>query len=510
MSLLKEQYNQYVSHLQKIQDINSTLALLHWDNEVHASAKGAQLRGQQIATLSATVHEWAINEELGDLLKTLYDNRHELSENEAKNVELSLVLYNTERKLPTEFVMAFSKAKTNAFHAWIKARKAKDYALFKPELQVIVDLLKQKAEFIGYQDHPYNALINEFEKGATVAQLDVLFGDVRKQLVAFAKEIREKGTPSKKNFLHRHYDKKKQWDFGLELLKQMGYDFEAGRQDISEHPFTTAFSANDVRITTSIKEDNPIEMIGGCLHEGGHALYEMGLQLKYYGLPLGMPTSIGIHESQSRLWENQVGMSWFYWQANFSRMQDFFPTALGDITLKQFYKAINQIEPNYLRTIADEIHYHLHILIRYEIEKGLLDGSYDVETLEEVWNQKYKEFLDLDVPHATYGILQDVHWAEGLFGYFPTYSLGSFYAAQFYAKAKKDMPELEQEIAKGNMQSLLDWLRHHIHQHGQKYTSEELCHRITGEGLNLKYFMDYARQKYAEIYDLKAEFFNQV
>ena len=386
--------------------------------------------------------------------------------------------------------------------AWLKARKAKDFSLFKNELKTLVNLLKEKAELIGYKGHPYNALIDEFEKGATVAQLDILFGDVRQQLVAFAKEIREKGTPSEKGFLSRHYDKKKQWEFGLELLTQMGYDFEAGRQDISEHPFTTAFSPRDVRVTTRIEEDNPIEMIGGCVHEGGHALYESGLNPEYYGLPLGMATSLGIHESQSRLWENHVGLSLAYWKANFERMQALFPAALGDVNLMQFYKGINQLQPNYLRTVADEIHYHLHVLIRYEIEKGLLDGTYDVENLEAVWNQKYQDFLGLEVPHATHGILQDVHWAEGLFGYFPTYSLGSFYAAQFFHKAQQDIPNLEEQISQGNMKPLLEWLRHHIHQHGKKYTSEELCQRITGEGLNLKYFMDYAKEKYATIYSL--------
>lgn len=505
MLTLKEKYEQYVTRMRKVQDINSTLALLHWDNEVNAPAKGAKLRAQQIATLSATAHDWLTAPELGELLHELYERRSELDENEAKNVELSLELYNKEKKLSVDFVKAFSNAKSNAFHAWMKARKAKDFSLYKNELKTIVNLLREKAELIGYKEHPYNALIGEFEKGATVAQLDKLFGDVRQQLVAFAKDIQEKGTPSDKVFLSRHYDRKKQWDFGIELLEQMGYDFEAGRQDISEHPFTTTFSPKDVRVTTRIEEDNPIEMIGGCVHEGGHALYEMGLKEEYYGLPLGMPTSLSIHESQSRLWENHVGLSLAYWKANFPRMQEVFPAALGDVNLDQFYSAINQIEPNYLRTVADEIHYHLHVLIRYEIEKGLLDGTYDIEAIEEVWNQKYKDFLGLDVPHATYGILQDVHWAEGLFGYFPTYSLGSFYAAQFFHRASLDIPNLEGEIAQGNMKPLLDWLRLHIHQHGQKYTSEELCQRITGEGLNLKYFMNYARKKYAAIYNLPSE-----
>jgi len=510
MPVIQKQYEQYVAHLQKIQDLNSTLALLHWDNEVNAPPKGASLRGQQIATLSATVHEWTTRSEFGALLINLNANRQALSEDEAKNVELSLAFYNKEKKLSTAFVTAFSRAKTNAFQAWLKARKAKDYALYKNELSVLVDLLKEKASLLGYEAHPYDALIDEFEKGATVAQLDVLFGDVRQELVAFAKEIKAKGTPSENAFLTRSYDKQKQWDFGIELLTQMGYDFEAGRQDISEHPFTTAFSSKDVRITTKIEENNPMNMIGSCIHEGGHALYEMGLPAKQYGLPLGMATSLSIHESQSRLWENQVGLSLAYWKVNFPKMQARFPEFLGNLTVEEFYKAINQLEPNFLRTIADEIHYHLHVLIRYEIEKGLLDGTYDVASLDLTWNQKYKEFLGLDVPDATCGILQDVHWAEGLFGYFPTYSLGSFYAAQFYSKAKEDLPNLEEQIAVGNMEPLLEWLRYHIHQHGQKYTSEELCHRITGEGLNLSYFMTYAREKYSVIYNFDTKVLSEI
>ena len=495
--------------MRKIQDVNSSIALMHWDNEVNAAIKGAKLRGQQIATLSAVAHDWSTSSELEQLLTSLYSQRHALSENEARNIELSLERFNTEKKLPTKFIKLFSAAQTNAFHSWLKARKAKDYSIFKNDLKIIVDLLKHKTDLIGYKNHPYDALLNEFEKGATVKQLDVLFGNIRNELVVLAKNIMDNGNPSDKEFLKRHFDKKKQWDFGIELLKQMGFDFEAGRQDISEHPFTTAFSSRDVRVTTRIEEGNLLELIGGCVHEGGHALYEMGLESEYYGLPLGMATSLGIHESQSRLWENHVGLSLSYWKANFESMKKLFPVALGDVTLIQFYKAINQLAPNCLRTVADEIHYHLHVLIRYEIEKGLIDGSIEVESLEEIWNQKYKDLLGIVVPHSTYGVLQDVHWAEGLFGYFPTYSLGSLYAAQFFAKASEDLPDLQEQISQGNMKGLLEWLRTNIHQYGKKYDSEELCRRITGEGLNFKYFIDYAKEKYSHIYNIPLDVLNK-
>jgi carboxypeptidase Taq len=302
--------------------------------------------------------------------------------------------------------------------------------------------------------------------------------------------------------LFKTYPKDQQWQYGLDLLKQMGYDFGAGRQDISEHPFTTNFSPLDVRVTTRINEQELMSMIGTCLHEGGHGLYEQGLPSEQYGLPLGYAASLGIHESQSRLWENNVGLSKAYWVANFPALKALYPSQLEGVDVELFYAAINQIQPNFVRVEADELHYHLHVLIRYEIEKGLMEGSMQVENLDKIWNEKYKAFLGLDVPDDKLGILQDVHWSEGLLGYFPTYSLGSFYAAQFFHQASKEIPTLSEQLEAGDSSALLAWLREKIHQYGRQYTSEELCQRITGEGLNLKYFMDYAREKYSKIYQL--------
>lgn len=498
----KELYKQYVEKLQKIQDINASIALLHWDNEVNAPKKGAPFRSRQLATLSGMSHEMIVDPNLGILLEQLNADKSVLSEIEARNVELTLGDYQKATKLPSSFVQELSLARSAAYQAWIAARKEEDFSLFREALTTIVELKRKEAKLLGYQEHPYNALLNDYEKGATVAQLDVLFGDVRKQLVAFAKTIRENGSSTNNEFLYLHYDKDKQWQLGLELLKQMGYDFEAGRQDISEHPFTTSFAPMDVRVTTRIDENDPLSMIGSCIHEGGHGLYEQGLKPENYGLPAGFATSLGIHESQSRLWENNVGLGFAYWKNNFSRLQELFPEQLATVSIEQFYKAINQLKPNLIRVAADEIHYHLHVLIRYEIEKGLIEGSIEVENLDQIWADKYQDFMGIEVPNAKQGILQDVHWCEGLFGYFPTYSLGSFYAAQFYAQAQKDIPNLETMIEAGNMQPLLGWLRENIHQYGRLYTSEELCKRITGEGLSLKYFMDYAKKKYSYIYDL--------
>ncbi|MCH2043670.1 MAG: carboxypeptidase M32 [Saprospiraceae bacterium] len=500
--MANEIYAQYHAYLKKIKDLNGATALLHWDNEVNAPKNGSAFRAQQLATLSGIAHELSTGSELKELLDALWEKKEELTAEQLRNVELSRSDYARATKVPTEFVKNMTKARAASFQAWLKARKENDFQIFKEPLKALIALKREEAELKGYEDHPYDALLEEYEKGARVKDLDVLFKDVREQLVAFAKELREKGQATDSAFLSKKYDKDAQWDLGLKLLKQMGYDFDSGRQDVSAHPFTTTFSPTDVRVTTRIDEHNPMSMIGSCIHEGGHALYEQGLLDENYGLPLGSADSLGIHESQSRLWENNVGLSQVYWEANWSELSSTFSEQLEGVSVEHFYKAINQVKPNLIRIEADELHYHLHVLVRYELEKGLMEGSIEVDDLEEMWNAKYKEFLGVDVPSAAKGVLQDVHWSEGLVGYFPTYSLGSFYAAQFFAKASEEIDNLEELIRKGETQPLLNWLREKIHYHGRRYNASELCVEITGEPLNLSYFMDYVRAKYGAIYGL--------
>src|ERR1700677_4001078 len=303
--------------------------------------------------------------------------------------------------------------------------------------------------------------------------------------------------------MYLHYPKDKQWDFGIDLLKQMHYDFAAGRQDISAHPFTTSFNPKDVRVTTRIAEDYLKSMIWSCIHEGGHGLYEQGLPDSEYGLPSGEAVSLGIHESQSRLWENMVGRGLPYWKANMKTLHKYFPENLHQIGPEHFYKAANIVTPSFIRTEADELTYHFHILIRYEIEKALMEGKLQVKDLPAYWNARYKEYLGIKVPNDAEGVLQDIHWSHGSIGYFPTYSLGSFYAAQFYATAKKEIKGLENKIENSNMLPLLEWLREKIHKHGKYYSAEELCKKVTGEKLNFNYFMDYAKDKYSALYNIK-------
>jgi carboxypeptidase Taq len=319
--------------------------------------------------------------------------------------------------------------------------------------------------------------------------------------VPFIKKI-SKNNNVDDSFFYQFFEKNKQWDFGIKLLKQMGYDFDSGRQDISAHPFSSHFSPQDARVTTRIDENNLSEMIWSCIHEGGHALYEQGILAENYGTPLGNSVSLGIHESQSRLWENHVGRSLEYWKNNFPSLKSLFPDKLKNIDFEKFYKATNNVKPSLIRTNADELTYHLHVLIRFEIEKGLIEGSINVKDLQSIWNEKYYKYLGIKVPSDSVGVLQDIHWSHGSFGYFPTYTIGSFYAAQFFNKASEEIDNVENKILKGDTSELLDWLRNNIHRYGEKYDANELCKKITGEELNFKYFMEYVTKKYSDIYDL--------
>lgn len=491
-------YKEFTERLQTIADINYATGLLHWDMETYMPEKAAQRRSGQISTLSSLAHKKFCSSKTAKLLKACRKSKH-ISDDHMINIERCLEDYDKAVKLPAKFVAELSETTSKAYMAWIDARRNDDFSLFNDPLQKLIGLKKKETELMGYKEHPYDALLDNFEPKCTVAILDKLFEEVRRDLVPFVANIRNK-TQVDNSFLHRFYSKDKQWEFGLHILKEMGYDFKAGRQDISEHPFTINFGSEDVRVTTRVDENNFANMTWSCIHEGGHALYEQGLPAKEYGLPLGSAASLAIHESQSRLWENMVGRSKDFWTANYPHLQSIFPENLSDISLDQFYAGINKVEASPIRTESDELHYHFHVMIRYEIEKGIFDETLKVSDLKEYWNAKYKDYLGLDIKSDKEGILQDIHWAHGSFGYFPTYSLGSFYAAQFYKKVNEDIPSLHNEIKEGNYQSLLNWLRSNIHMAGRKYFPNDLCKEVTAKDLDFKYFMDYATIKYGDIY----------
>lgn len=495
-----ELYNEYVTKMQQIADVKYASAVLQWDQETYLPPKGNHFRGRQIATLNELAHQQFANEKTGALLTELL-GKNDLSEKQRRNIALSHYDFTRAQKFTGEFVRTMSETVTKAFHAWIQARKENSFTVFKQPLHNLIQLKKQEAEILGFTDHPYSALMNDFDKGLNVSITDKIFANLKPQLLELLQLIQSKPQVDDR-FLHQHFDKDSQWKFGMEILKRMGFDFEAGRQDISEHPFTINFNNADVRVTTRVDENDFTNMTWSCIHEGGHALYEQGLPGDEYGLPLGEYCSLSIHESQSRLWENNIGRGLPFWEHNWALLKSYFGKQLGTISVNDYYIGINKVEPSLIRTEADEITYHFHVMIRYEIEKMLIAGEITTADIPAYWNEHYKKYLGVTVPDDKRGCLQDVHWSHGSFGYFATYSLGSLYAAQLYAALKKENESLKQEIAAGNNETVLNWLSANIYKHGRYYTSEELCKKATGETLNSTYFINYAHEKYKHIYSI--------
>ncbi|UPT67919.1 MAG: carboxypeptidase M32 [Sphingobacteriales bacterium JAD_PAG50586_3] len=491
-------YENYTNHLRKLADVNYANALLQWDQEVFMPEKGAAARASQQATLSGIAHELATAPVLGGFIKELLaDNT--LTALQRSNVERTAKEFEKRNKFSTQFVEEMSMAISAGFQAWQVAKKDNNYAIFEPKLQKLIDLKRREVDLAGYDEHPYDALLDDYEPGTTAADVKELFDNFKPGLKTLLDKIFAAEKPDD-SFFKQHFNKDTQWDFGIDLLKQMGYDFSAGRQDISAHPFTVSFGSGDVRVTTRVSESDLTEMIWSCIHEGGHALYEQGLPEGDYGLPSGEAVSLAIHESQSRLWENNVGRSRGFWEFNYPMLQSRFGHQLGNVPLDAFYKAFNRVEPSLIRTSADELTYHFHIIIRFELELAMVEGTLSAKDLPEAWNAKYKEYLGIDVPNYSQGVLQDVHWSHGSMGYFSTYSLGSLYAAQFYAQAVSEVPGLESSIATGQTAPLLNWLRDKIHNKGRNLTSRQVCEMVTGKPLDAKYFMDYANKKYGNIY----------
>jgi len=492
-------YQAYKNHLKQLADVNYASALLQWDQEVYMPEKGGSYRASQISTLSGIAHQLATDPAFEKIVADLATD-NSLSEQEKSNVLRTKRDIEKRKKFTREFVEEMSHAVSEGFVAWQEAKQKNDYSIFQPKLEKLLELKHREVEIAGYEGHPYNALLDDYEPGTTVDDVKKVFDDFKPKLKALMDKIFA-ATPPDDALFYRHYDKDKQWAFGIDLLKQMGYDFSAGRQDVSAHPFTISFGAGDVRVTTRVNENDLAEMIWSCIHEGGHALYEQGLPAADYGLPSGEAVSLAIHESQSRLWENNVGRSLPFWQHNYAKLQSVFPESLAAVGLHDFYKAFNRVQPSLVRTSADELTYHFHIIIRFELELELIEGKLTAANLPAAWNAKYKEYLGIDVPTDTQGVLQDVHWSHGSFGYFSTYSLGSLYAAQLFAQAQKEIPGLEDSIAAGNTAPLLLWLREKVHTKGRNTTSRLVCEEVTGQPLNADFFMAYAEKKYSGIYE---------
>ena len=489
--------------LSEISRFQQVMSLMHWDLETGAPNKSFEYTSDTLGELSAQLYRMETSDEIGHLINKLTneDEFENLNEDDKRMIKLVKKEYERTKKLPEEFVKEFSKLTSKAQKYWAEAREKNDFTIFQPYLEKIVKMSIQEAEYVGYEKNRYDALLDMYEPGMTTKELKRIIEDLKFKLVDFVKELSEKGTKPEEDFLFKKYDVKKQKELSMKALKLMNYDFDAGRLDVAAHPFTIKINPGDVRITTRYQEKDIRDSFFSTIHEGGHALYEQGISVKYADTPLYDGASMGVHESQSRYWENILGRSQEFWKYFYPTMKENFEQ-LNNIELNDFYKAINVVEKSLIRVDADEVTYNLHIMLRFEIEEALINEKIKVEDLPKIWNKKMKEYLDVVPENDSVGVLQDVHWSHGSFGYFPSYMLGNLFSAQFFNQMKKDIPNYKELVESGDLKTILNWLRKNIHKHGKKYEPNELLEKVTSEKLNPDYFMDYLKEKYTKVYNI--------
>ena len=501
MAAIEEQIQAFREYVRRMIDYKSAIALLGWDARTQLPRKGVEARSQVIGTLSTEYFSMSTSTTMGDYLTALLAHEHDLDPVLQRTVEVLKKDFDRMSKIPVDRYEKFIVLTNTAQTVWEEAKATNDFAMFEPYLASIVDFQREFIGYWGYEGHPYNTLLDAFEPDMTVDILDQLFAGLRQDTVALLSDI-EKAQPIDDTVLSRHFDVDRQREFCQHVLRKIGYDLEAGRLDESGHPFATGIAPGDVRITTRFLADFLSTSIFGVIHESGHAMYEQAIGENLRSTPLHDGASMGIHESQSRFWENIVGRSYAFWQYFYGDLQTMFPEQLADITLEQFHRAINVAKPSLIRTEADELTYNLHIMIRYEIEKGLIDGSMTVHDLPQIWRSKMKEYLGIEPPNDAEGVLQDIHWSTGDFGYFPSYSLGNIYSAQLAHAMQKELPDFDAMIARGEFAPIATWLKQHIHQHGRLLTPKQLIEKATHEPSDAKYLVAYLNDKYRTVYGI--------
>ncbi|CAM3710636.1 carboxypeptidase M32 [Deinococcus frigens] len=497
--------NEFQRRSAEINDLLCVLNVLNWDARTQMPAGGSGARAQQIATISALAQEKLLDPAYGVSAQAVsgddLDNR---AAQQALDAIAAL------KRIPAELTRELALLKSEAQELWARAKGANDFQMFAPALTRMVELNQQLAEALGYEGHPYDALLNMYEPGLTVETLLPLFEQLRVHHVPLLQAIQQQQQP-RSDFLNRSYPAAEQKRLSLALAKGFGYDTGRGRLDESAHPFEISFTRQDVRITTRIQENFLSGALFGTLHETGHALYEQGVRSELsrtvltsdlLGLYAVAGASYGTHESQSRLWENRIGRSRAFWDLHYPQLQSAFPEQLADVDTAAFHRAVNTVRPSLIRVEADELTYDLHIMLRVELERALIGGELAVRDLPAAWNARIKSDLGLDVPDDARGVLQDIHWSAGMFGSFPTYTIGNVMASQFYAAALEGLPELENGLLRGEYTPLREWLTDHIYQHGRTYTPHELLERVTGRGLDPQPYLEYLSGKYGELYGL--------
>ncbi len=492
------------SRMKEIELLTTTRGVLEWDQQTFMPDGGVCRRAEQIGLLSRMIHEQFTASQTGDLLARA---ELEVSDLEPDSDEVRLAAnvrrdYDRDVKIPVKLAEEMAHHSAVSESAWREARASKDFPRFAPTLERMVDLVKQAAEHLGYTDDPYDPLLDTYEPGAKTAEVSVLFEEIKPHLVELTRLIAESGVTRREGDLSGDFPIVSQRALTQEIVKALGYDFTRGRQDEAAHPFCTSFARDDVRITTRYDEKRLEGAVYASMHECGHALYEQGFDSEYDGTPLAGGASSGIHESQSRLYENLVGRSRPFCKWLLPRIQSAFPDPAAAWTADAFYQAVNRVQPSFIRVEADEVTYNLHILLRFELERDLLRDRVKVRDLPDAWNAGMEQYLGITPPNVALGVLQDVHWPSGLFGYFPTYTLGNVFSAQIWNAVRRDLPDLDSEIEQGQFDALRDWLCECVHRHGRKYLPKEVIEKATGEPPTTDYYVAYLRGKFGDLYGL--------
>lgn len=495
--------------LKELYDINREAAVLsscgsvlHWDERTYMPRGGAETRADMISLLAGMIHDKQTSPRIGEIIDELLSDGIDPKEDsiDAANVRELKRDYELSVKIPKSLVEELSKTTTLAQGKWQEARAQSDFKAFLPWFEKVVNLKRQEAEALGYEGKPYNALLDVYEPGATTDEIAKTFAGLRNELVKLLDKIRSSGKEPDTSIITRDYPVELQKKFGSEASRAIGFNYDNGRLDETTHPFCIGLGPGDTRITTRYNKNHFPRAFFGTLHESGHGIYDQGLPAEHFGTPCGESISLGIHESQSRMWENMVGRSRSFWKYFFPKAQETFPEALGDVTLDQFYFAVNDVRPSFIRVESEEATYNLHILLRFEIESAFFNGDLELKDVPSAWNEKFESYLGIKPPDDAKGCLQDVHWSAGLIGYFPTYTLGNLYAAQFFAYADKELGGLHARFEKGDFKPLFDWLRKNIHSHGRRYRAQDLVKKVTGQPLSHKPLMDYMTGKFGELY----------
>lgn len=490
----------YKKHLQEMNVISSALSLLGWDQQTHMPPRGIAARSQVTGRLTKHLFELSVSSELGEYMEALAAE-NSLSIEEQASVRDMSKQYRRRKAIPPELIEEVATVRSQAQAAWAEARKQSDFAVFQPLLVKMVDYARRFAEYFGYEDHPYDALLEDFEPGMTVEKLKGIIEPLREQLVPFMRRLAAEGIPPDTAPIEGAFAEDKQRELARRALEVVGYNFDAGALDDVAHPFTTSIAFDDVRVTNRYLEDHLTSGLFGALHEGGHALYNQGMPENLYHLRLNGGASNGIHESQSRIIENQLGRGLPFWIHFQPMLAEVFPE-FRDVSPELLYRAVNVVTPSFIRVEADEVTYNLHIMLRAELEAELIAGEIQVADLPERWNEAMDRYLGVTPPDDALGVLQDVHWSVGYFGYFPSYMLGNLYASQMAVTIRQDLPDLDERIAAGDVLVLVDWLRKHVHQLGGVYEPDDLMRRITGASLDSSHFVRYVEAKYSDIYGL--------